>query len=82
MMRKILITQRTKQCAGICGCYGVKRFLSIFRFDNINLVSPDDHFPKLDFVFYFETWYSGRSANEAIYETENHPYTVLIAEVP
>ena len=82
MMRKILITQRTKQCAGICGCYGVKGFLSIFGFDNINLASPDDHFPKLDFVFYFETWYDGCSGNAAIDEIENQPYTLLIVESP
>ena len=81
-MRNIVSNQRTNKFARICGSSGVKGFLSIFGVDNINLASPDDHFPKLDFVFYFETWYSGRSANEAIYETENHPYTVLIAEVP
>ena len=63
LMRKIVITQRTNNCTGICRRAGVKGFLSILGVDNINLASLDDHLPNLDFVFYFETWYDGRSAN-------------------
>ena len=81
-MRNIVSTQTTNNCAGICGRFGVKVFISIFGVDNINLASPDDHFPNIDFVFYFETWYHGHSSNEAIDETENQPYNLLIAEAP
>ena len=82
LMNKIVINQRTKNCVGVFGRYGVKIFIFRYGVDNINLASPDDHLPKLDFVFYFETWYDGRSANTEIEETENQPYTVLISEAP
>ena len=50
-MTNTVSNQSTNNCAGICGCAGVKGFLSIFGVKNIKLASPDDHFPKLDFVF-------------------------------
>ena len=81
-MRKIVGTHRTNNCVGICGSSGLKRFISISGFENINLASPDDHLPKLDFIFYFEKLYDGRSANAEIEETENQLYTVLIAKAP
>ena len=68
-MSNIVITQTTKNCAGICRHFGVKVFISIFGVEKINLASPDDHFSNIDFAFYFDTWYHVRSANEAIDET-------------
>ena len=38
--------------------------------------------PKLNFLFYFERWYDGRSANVKIDDMENQTYTVLISEAP
>ena len=81
-MRNIISTQTTENCAGICGHFGVKVFISIFGVDNINLASPDDHFPKLDFVFSLKPWYDGRSVDALIDETEDHLSTLLIAEAP
>ena len=60
----------------------VTGFHSRFGVENINLASPDYHLSKLDFVFYFELWYDGHSANVAIGESENHPDTLLISEGP
>ena len=37
LIRNIVITRKTKNCAGICGCYGVKVFISVIGFDNIYL---------------------------------------------
>ena len=78
-MNKIVINQRTKNCVGVFGRYGVKIFIFRYGVDNINLAYPDDHFPKLDFVFSLKPWYDGRSVDALIDETANHPDTVLIA---
>ena len=81
-MRKIVSTQSTNNCAGICGRSGVKGFFYRFGVDNINLASPDDNFPQLYFVFSFEPWHDRRSTDALIYETANHTYTVLIVKAP
>ena len=46
--------KRTSNCAGICEHSGFKEFISIFLVVSVNFSSLDDHFPKLDFVSYFE----------------------------
>ena len=79
-MNNIVSTQRNKNFSGICGSSGVKGFLSSLGVDNIIFASPDNHLPKLDFVFYFEPWYDGNRYDADIDDTVNHPYTTLVSE--
>ena len=78
-MRNIVITQSNKRFAVICGRSGIKGLISSFGVDNIKISSPDDHYPKIDFVSPFKPRYDRCSAYADIDEKLNHPDNVFIS---
>ena len=73
LMSNIVSTQSINNFEMIFEHPGVKGFISIFLVDIIGFVSPDNHFPKIDFILYFKPFYDGLSDNVEIDEMVDQP---------
>ena len=71
---------RFNNFVGICGCPGVKGFISIFGVGDIYFSSTYYHLQDINFVFFFGPWGDSCSTYAEIYDMPNHPDTVFIAE--
>ena len=81
-MRNIVSNQTLNNFARIFGRPGSKGFLYRFIVYNTYFETPYNNLPELYFLFSFEPWNDGHSADAIIGDTSNHSYTVLISEAP